>query len=202
MPGGAFDVSWDGRLVFDSEGIFVCDLPDLQEFFFARLIDGVQTMHHVVLREDGTWSDPRPLLLFPGGARAVADDMSVSPDGERLYFLGQHPHPGDPEGQSTDIWVSRRVDGGWSTAEVVPAPVSTLASEVYPVVVADGSLYLISNRPDELSPTHHLYRAQRRADGSFDEPVKVGPPINSDEGIASMRGSSSSSDAETATRMW
>lgn len=156
--------------------------PDLKEFFFARLIDGVQTMHHAVLREDGTWSDPRPLLLFPGGTRAVADDMAVSPDGERLYFLGRHPHPGDPDGRSTDIWVSRRVDGAWSTAEVVPAPVSTPASEVYAVVVADGSLYFISDRPDGVGPMH-LYRAQRRADGIFDEPVKVGPPINSEDGI-------------------
>lgn len=90
--------------------------PDLTEFFFARLVDGVQTMHHAVLREDGTWSDPRPLLLFPGGTRAVADDMAVSPDGERLYFLGRHPHPGDPEGRSTDIWVSRRVDGACRTS--------------------------------------------------------------------------------------
>ncbi len=68
-------------------GVFA---PDLKEFFFARLIDGVQTMYHAEF-VDGVWSVPRPLLLFPGQSRAVADDMAVSPDGRELYFLGNHP---------------------------------------------------------------------------------------------------------------
>ena len=43
--------------------------------------------------------------------------------------------PGEP---GYDIWVSRRVDGRWSTAEVVPPPVGTGAEEIYPMVVADA----------------------------------------------------------------
>ena len=124
-------------------GVFT---PDLKEFFFARLIDGVQTMYHAVL-VDGAWTAPRPLLLFPGQSRAVADDMAVSPDGRELYFLGNHPHSHAAGVRSADIWRSRRVSGKWSTAEVVPPPISTEASEVYPVVVGDGSLYFTSNRP-------------------------------------------------------
>lgn len=154
--------------------------PDLQEFFFARLIDGVQTLHHSVL-ENGVWSPPRPLYLFPGETRATADDMVFSPDGQRLYFLGRHPHEYDPEGASADIWVSDRVNGTWSVARVVPPPISTSASEVYPVVVADGSLYFTSNRPGGFGPSD-LYRAQRLEDGSFAEPVNVGLPINSEFG--------------------
>ena len=153
---------------------------DFTEFFFARLVDGTQTMHHAVF-ERGAWSAARPLLLFPGGTRATADDMSVSPDGQSLYFLGIHPHAQDPEGRTTDIWASARHGGAWSTAAVVPAPISTPASEIYPVVVADGSLYFISNRPGSLGPSD-LYRAQRRPDGSFDAPVNVGPPINGEHG--------------------
>jgi hypothetical protein len=107
-------------------GVFT---PDLTEFFFARLIDGVQTMHHSVL-VDGAWSAPRPLVLFPGESRAVADDMTVSPDGRELYFLGIHPHPRAAGVPSTDIWRSRRIDGKWSTAEVKATPISTEAGEV------------------------------------------------------------------------
>lgn len=158
-------------------GVFT---PDLQEFFFARLIEGVQTIHHSVL-ENGAWSSPRPLLLFPGQTRATADDMAVSPDGQRMYFLGRHPHQHDPEATSTDIWVSERVNGTWTTARVIPPPVSTAASEVYPVVVADGSLYFTSNRPGGLGSSD-LYRAQRLDDGTFAQPVNVGPPINSEFG--------------------
>ena len=158
-------------------GVFT---PDGREFFFTRLIDGVDTMHRSVF-EDGKWSEPRPLLVFPGRVRAVAVDMSVSPDGQELYFLGQHPHEGARENPGYDLWVSRRVNGDWSTAQVVPAPVSTSAEELYPVVVADGSLYFSSNRAGGLGRSD-VYRAQRLADGSFAEPVNVGPPINSEFG--------------------
>jgi hypothetical protein len=159
-------------------GVFT---PDFREFFFARLIDGIQTMHHSVL-EDGGWTAPRPLLLFPRGMRAVADDMAVSQDGQELFFLGNHPHPHDGGVRSADIWVSRRSGGAWATAEVLPSPISTPASEVYPVVVADGSLYFTSRRPGGPGE-NNLYRAQRLPDGGFAEPVLVPAPINGEYGV-------------------
>ena len=159
-------------------GVFA---PDMKEFFFARLIDKIQTMHHSQL-VDGVWSAPRPLLLFPGESRGVADDMSVSTDGRELYFLGIHPHAHDGGVRSTDIWRSRRINGKWSTAEVLPPPISTNASEVYPVIVRDGSLYFTSNRPGGLGRSS-LYRAQRRADGTFAEPTLVPQPVNSEFGV-------------------
>lgn len=45
--------------------------------------------------------------------------------------------------------------------------------------VADGSLYFSSNRPGGQGQTD-IWRAQRLADGSFDEPVNLGPPVNSE----------------------
>src|SRR5262245_9019916 len=73
-------------------GVFT---PDGREFFFTRLVDGVDTMHHAAF-VGGAWIEPQPLLVFPGRAKAVAVDMSVSPDGRALYFLGQfrHEHSG------------------------------------------------------------------------------------------------------------
>lgn len=156
-------------------GVFA---PDLKEFFFARLIDGVQTMFHSEL-VDGVWTVPRELLLFPGQTRAVADDMALSPDGRELYFLGSHPGGVG----ATDIWRSRRVDGKWSTAEVLPPPINTNAGEVYPVVVGDGSLYFTSSRAGGVGPRSSLYRAQRLKDGSFAPPVVLPAPINSEFGI-------------------
>ena len=38
-------------------GVFT---PDGREFFFTRIVDGVDTIHNSVFR-DGTWSDPEPL---------------------------------------------------------------------------------------------------------------------------------------------
>jgi WD40-like Beta Propeller Repeat len=156
-------------------GVFT---PDGRELFFTRIVDGIDTIHHSVFR-DGKWSDPKPLSLFPGGARAVAVDMSVSPDGRELYFLGQYRQEPAQKEPGSDIWVSRRADGGWATATLVPAPVSTSAEELYPVVVADGSLFFSSNRED--GKHLHLYRAPRQGDGSFSGPTKLGPPIADEE---------------------
>jgi Tol biopolymer transport system component len=158
-------------------GVFT---PDGREFFFTRLIDGVDTMFHAVV-EGEAWSTPRPLMVYPNAAKAVAVDMSVSPDGQELYFLGQYPNAAAPEKPGYDLWVSRRVGGTWSTAQLVPAPVSTPADEFYPVVVADGSLYFASDRPGGRGKSD-TYRAQRLADGSFAEPVLVETSTELSEG--------------------
>ena len=126
--------------------------PDLKEMVFARAIDGVATMFHSRL-VDGAWTTPRELLLFPGGTRALSVDMSVSPDGNELYFLGNYQPPNSTAAPNPDIWRSRRVAGTWATAEKVPAPISTDASEIYPVIVGDGSMYFLSNRPGGIGRT-------------------------------------------------
>lgn len=147
--------------------------PDGREFFFTRKVAGVEMMLQSVYA-DGRWSEPVRFAAFPGELSA---DMAVSPDGQSLYFLGQHTNEYAPEKPSLDVWVSRRDDGAWAPARVVPPPVSTDAMDIYPVVVADGSLYFTSNRPGGIGP-NDLYRAQRLPDGRFAEPVNVGPPIN------------------------
>jgi len=43
----------------------------------------------------------------------------------------------------------------------------------------DGSLYFASDRED--GKHLHLYRAQRRGDGTFSGPAKIGPPIADEE---------------------
>ena len=157
-------------------GVFA---PDMKEFFFARRTDdGATVMFHSVL-VDGAWSQPRELPLFADKTRALAVDMALSPDGREMYFLSNHPSGAG----GSDIWRSRRVDGRWSTAEPLPAPVNTPQGEVYPVVVGDGSLYFISNRPGGVGKGSSLYRSQRLPGGDFAAPVLVPAPISNEFGI-------------------
>lgn len=146
--------------------------PDLREFYFTRVVDGVDTMHRIAFAE-GRWGDPQELLLFPNGARAEAADMVLSRDGQELFFLAGFPRVTPPGEQTYDIWRSRRAGEGWSEAELVSAPVSTPADEYYPSFGPDGSLYVNSDRDG----TKAIYRAARLADGTFEEPVKAGPPF-------------------------
>jgi Tol biopolymer transport system component len=153
--------------------------PDFREFFFARQVDGVFTLFRSTLT-GSAWSAPEPLSIFPGGAPGVAVDMAYSPDGRELFFLGRFK-PGVPPLESPlDIWVTRQRDGRWTSAETVPEPVSTDAVEIYPTVVADGSLYFVSDRPGGHGRTD-IYRAQRGADGRFGTPVNIGSPPNSND---------------------
>lgn len=151
---------------------------DGREFYFTRLLGGVDTdtMHQMVFA-DGKWSQARELLLFPNQARVEAADMVLSADGQELYFLARYALAGTGKKPNYDIWLSRRVNGEWSLAELVGPPISTEANELYPVLGSDGSLYFNSDR----SGKDAIYRAQRRPGGGFDAPVKLGPTINSED---------------------
>ncbi len=154
--------------------------PDGREFFFTRIVDGVFTMYRSVL-EPGGWSDYQQVHPYEGDERQMAVDMAFAPDGNTLYFLGRGSTdivPGERNG--LNLWSMERRGDGWTKARVVPPPVSTEHRESYPCVVADGSLYFSSNRPGGLGE-FDIYRAQRKADGTFAEPVNVGPPINTEK---------------------
>ncbi len=155
--------------------------PDGREFFFTRVIDDVFIMHRCQLGEDGSWSDPEPVYTYPDRAPGLAVDMAYSPDGSRLYFLGRYSKDLKADETNSDLFMmERRGDGGWSLASALPAPVNTPDyRESYPSVVADGSLYFSSDRPGGQGKTD-IWRAQRLADGSFDEPVNLDPPVNSE----------------------
>jgi hypothetical protein len=152
--------------------------PDGREFFFTRVIDDVFIMHRRLLQGDGSWSEPAPVYTYPDRAPGLAVDMAYSPDGARLYFLGRYSDELGAQETNSDLFVIERQGDGWSLASPLPAPVNTPDfRESYPSVVADGSVYFSSDRPGGHGETD-IWRAQRRADGSFDEPVNLGPPVN------------------------
>jgi Tol biopolymer transport system component len=155
--------------------------PDGREFYFTRVVDGVDTMYQIVFA-GGKWGSPRELLLLPNQARAESADMVLSRDGQELYFLAKFTHAPAPAKPSYDIWRSRRAKDGWSQAELVPAPISTDANELYPVIGPDGSLYINSDRDG----TGAIYRAARLADGTFAPPVNAGPPFAPRDGDLSI----------------
>jgi Tol biopolymer transport system component len=156
-------------------GVFT---PAGRTFFFARQLDGVFAICRSDFQETG-WAVPTPMVVYPDGARALAVDMTVSADGKSLYFLGQHAYKDESGPPNLDIWVVRRDGDSWGLAERVPPPVSTEFPESYPVVVEDGSLYFSSQRPGGYG-MYDIYRAQRREDGGFEEPVNLGPSVNTE----------------------
>ncbi|MHA2123477.1 MAG: TolB family protein [Promethearchaeota archaeon] len=153
-------------------GVFT---PDFHTFFFARQIEGVFTIFRSDFGKTG-WGLPIPMEIYPDSVQALAVDMTITADGKGLYFLGQNSHK---DGNGLDIWLARRDGDSWGSAELVPSPVSTEFPESYPIVVKDGSLYFSSQRPGGFGG-YDIYRSQILQDGSFEEPVNLGPSINTE----------------------
>jgi len=82
-----------------------------------------------------------------------------------------------PEG-GNDICTSTLVDGQWSAAEIVPAPISTEYVEVEPLLSPDGNqLYIMSDRPGGMGGMDIW--VSDKVDGEWTEPRNLGAPINS-----------------------
>lgn len=150
--------------------------PDERIFMFSRRVNNIDKMFFSFKRANSTWSEPRlagPSKSYPGHADV---DMAFSLDQQWLYFISDRPL----DGYSLDrfnIWRSRVGQYGLETPEPLPAYINGRDHELYPTLVQDGSLYFSSVREDSLG-RRDSYRAQYR-DGQFDEPVNLGPSINS-----------------------
>lgn len=148
------------------------------ELFFTRIIGKRFVIHHSEL-VDGNWSAPEPIQMYANKQdESVAIDPSITQDGKTMYFLGISPEARSKKAKP-DIYKSQKIDGKWQIATKVGFPISTDEyAESYPVVVADGSIYFTSDRPESLGK-RDIYRAQYLEDGKFDTPVNLGPEVNS-----------------------
>lgn len=150
------------------------------ELFFTRIIDGSFVIHHSELI-DSNWTEPQPIQMYSDqDAKSVAIDPSITQDGNTMYFLGISPEDRS-NNSKPDIYKSQKIEGKWQIASKVEYPISTEKyAESYPVVVADGSIYFTSDRPDSFGK-RDIYRAQYLGDGKFDTPVNIGLEVNSEK---------------------
>ena len=153
--------------------------PSGRIFMFTREIDGVFKMFFSRLRDDGTWQAPRmaaPSRTFPGHRDA---DMAFSPVGDWVYFISDRPLPGYSL-ERYNIWRSRVSPYGLMDPEPLGAHINGPGNELYPTLVADGSLYFSGLRDDSAGGLDS-YRAPFE-DGEFGEPVRLGEGVNSEYG--------------------
>ncbi len=150
--------------------------PDGKEFYFGVTLGG-HSMIMVTKQVDGIWTEP---AVAPFSGRSNDLEPSISPDGQRFFFLSARP----PEGQEEkpgwayqDIWVMDRVGDGWSEPSNLGPPISSDAPEYYPSVTEDGTIYFTREGPDRVSST---YRS-RLVDGAYAEPELLGPQVNCGE---------------------
>ena len=152
--------------------------PNGRIFMFTRSVDGVLKMYFSYQRDDGTWQEPRmaaPSKTYPGHGDA---DMAFSSDGAWVYFISNRPLAGYSL-ERYNIWRSRVTRHGLTTPEPLGPHINGPGHELYPMLVADGSLYFSAEREDSIGG-RDSYRAQYR-DGEFESPVSLGAGINSEQ---------------------
>jgi hypothetical protein len=162
-PGMTPEVFAPGLISLDGEReLNAVYSPSGRIFMFTRSIDGVFKMFFSYQRDDGTWQEPRmapPSKTYPGHRDA---DMAFSPDGEWVYFISDRPLPGYSL-ERYNVWRSRYSEHGLLTPEALGPHINGPGHELYPVLVADGSLYFSATRDDSIGG-RDSYRAavQRR----------------------------------------
>jgi serine/threonine protein kinase/tetratricopeptide (TPR) repeat protein/Tol biopolymer transport system component len=134
----------------------------------------------------GEWSEPVNLGT-PVNTAAYEAEPSLSADGLSLYFcdgLWARSVPQRPGGLGgADLWVARRpaMSGAWREPENLGAPVNSRHFEGEPYIAADGlSLLFDSDRPGGLGGSDIWMATRRAIDNPWEEPVNLGPTINSD----------------------
>jgi len=150
--------------------------PDALELFFGVVTDERSWILHT--REiDGEWTD----LAVASFSGEYADyDLTMSPDGNRLYFTSDRP-PDDagPVLENSDIWYVDRSDDGWGDPVHFPEPTNSKARDLYPSQSRDGYVYFFSLRSGGFGE-FDIYRVAPLEDG-FGVPENLGSSINTNE---------------------
>jgi hypothetical protein len=160
-----------------------CITPDGRQFFFAsnRPAGGGPPREHdwdlwVMDRAGDGWGEPRNLGA-PVNTSAGEYFPSVTRDGT-LYFTRT-----DAAAGTNFIYRARRSGEGFAEPEKLPAPVNAAPAQFNALVAPDESFLIlpIYGRPDSCGGTDY-YILFRKADGSWGEPIHLGPPVSSKSG--------------------
>ena len=136
---------------------------------FAR-----QTLMRAPRLGDG-WGPPAPVLQQPGddwGARAPR----FTADGARLYVTSGRAVGDAPPGD-VNLWEYTREGAGWSAPRPLPAPVRSPRPDMHAAPTRAGELYFASRREGGAGNAD-IYRATRRADGSWGAVERLPAPVN------------------------
>ncbi len=140
----------------------------------AKLPDG-QFPAKVFFAEklDNGWSEPKALDEFYSRSEHKSI-LSLSPDGNRLFLFKN-----DREGKS--IYVSNYHNGTWQEPEKLPHPINSEWDETHASLSPDQSiLFFTSNRPGGYGGLD-VYMSRLDEYGRWEEPVNLGPHINTDK---------------------
>jgi len=149
--------------------------PDGKACYFAIKSPSTISANVMVICEshlnNGKWSEPK-IASFSGRFKDFSP--SISPDGNKLFFVSNRPVNGKP---AVDLWMVERKENGWGEPVNVGEPVNTAAAwELGCSMTNDGTLYYSSSGTDGNFDIYY----SKWVDGKFEAPVRLDDSINSE----------------------
>jgi len=114
----------------------------------------VESSHKIFtcVKENGQWSEPRPILEV--SSEANEETPFISSDGQVLLFSSDRPGGYSPSATADgnkritfDIYISRKKDGQWSIPVLLPGEVNTAMNERAPSLSPDGKTLFFTRFP-------------------------------------------------------
>lgn len=152
--------------------------PDGKTLFFVESTPDMNFWSIVFSRfEQGHWSAPQ-LAAFSGQYSDA--DPFITADGKQMFFISTRPLPNSSNAapRPLDIWVMDKTPNGWSEPRNLGAPINSEASEYFPTLTKEGTLYFGSRRKGGKGGVD-LYRS-RLVSGKYTETENLGEAINTE----------------------
>lgn len=155
--------------------------PDRRKLYFTRrMTSGSRRDEQFFYCEnikDSAWS-PAVDIGPPINSELDEGAMTVSPDGQNLFFSGCNNIDGFG---SCDLYVSQLEGDNWGVPVNLGPVVNTPGWESQPSFSSDGrTLYFVSNRPGGKGASD-IWITKRALNGEWSEPYNAGDSINTKE---------------------
>ena len=137
--------------------------------------------------ETGSWNTPVNMGIPINAAPAtdvdplrLGDDREpwITADGNTIYFKSDRLATTSPR-NNNDVFVTRKVNGEWSTPEIVGYPISTNEGDEHcPAILQDGETLCFASRRACGYGGSDIWCSRPDNNGGWQEPVNQGPNIN------------------------
>ncbi|MBX2959421.1 MAG: OmpA family protein [Flavobacteriales bacterium] len=125
---------------------------------------------------------PSPFNLgqFQGGVSiSVNNKMIFITIVDVIPYRGKNPAGRGQKFDNADIYFSELIDGEWTKLQSIGSNINTETTwEAQPSISADNKTLYFTRVMDPFAPDMDIYKSERRADGSWGDPINLGEPIN------------------------
>ncbi|MEZ5071853.1 MAG: OmpA family protein [Bacteroidales bacterium] len=145
---------------------------DRRSLAFMGVNPFYNSVEYAYIQEDGTWSVPRdlsPEIVSDGNM----DVVGLSADGKTMLLAVYDEF-------DSDIYTSVLENSVWSAAVPLDKPVNSRFYESHATFSPDGNKLFFSSNRSSSDGGMDIFVSGKQADGTWGEPVNLGPGVNTD----------------------